>query len=140
LKKGYFAHGKGQISGGLGERGFKRIPWTVSLWDSGFVDNEKETGMLDKLSDAERETVLKALPDWSYDAGLGAIRREFRFRDFSEAFGFMTRVALLAEKAGHHPDWSNVYNRVTIALSTHDAGGLTANDTMLAAEIDELLG
>ena len=96
--------------------------------------------MIDKLTDAERETVLKGLPDWSYDAGLGAIQREFRFRDFPEAFGFMTRVALLAEKSGHHPDWSNVYNRVTITLSTHDAGGLTANDTMLAAEINELLG
>ncbi len=96
--------------------------------------------MIDKLSDTERKTVLKGLTDWSYDAAEGAIRRDFRFRDFSEAFGFMTRVALLAEKAGHHPDWSNVYNRVSIALSTHDAGGLTINDTMLAAEIDELLG
>jgi 4a-hydroxytetrahydrobiopterin dehydratase len=96
--------------------------------------------MIDKLSDAERETVLRGLTDWSYDAAEGAIRREFRFRDFSEAFAFMTRVALLAEKAGHHPNWSNVYNRVSIALSTHDVGGLTINDTMLAAEINELLG
>jgi 4a-hydroxytetrahydrobiopterin dehydratase len=94
--------------------------------------------MVDKLSDGERLTALKGLADWSYDAEAGAIRRDFRFKDFSAAFAFMTRVALLAEKAGHHPDWSNVYNRVSIGLSTHDAGGLTAKDTALAAQIDEI--
>jgi 4a-hydroxytetrahydrobiopterin dehydratase len=96
--------------------------------------------MVDKLSDGDRMTALKGLPDWTYDAEAGAIRREFRFKDFSEAFAFMARVALLAEKAGHHPDWSNVYNRVFIALSTHDAGGLTAKDTALAAEINRIVG
>ena len=66
--------------------------------------------------------------------------REFTFRDFSEAFGFMTRVAFLAEQQGHHPDWSNVYNRVTIALTTHDAGNtVTAKDRTLAAAISALL-
>jgi 4a-hydroxytetrahydrobiopterin dehydratase len=95
--------------------------------------------VVDKLSDSERMTVLEGLPEWSYDAQAGAIRREFRFKDFAEAFAFMARVALLAEKAGHHPDWSNVYNRVFIALSTHDAGGLTTNDTMLAAQINEIV-
>jgi 4a-hydroxytetrahydrobiopterin dehydratase len=96
--------------------------------------------MIEKLSETERLTALKGLPDWTYDARTEAIRRDFRFRDFSEAFAFMTRVALLAEKAGHHPDWSNVYNHVAISLSTHDAGGLTANDTRLASKINELLG
>lgn len=67
-----------------------------------------------------------------------AISAEFSFTDFNEAFGFMTRVALLAEKADHHPDWSNVYRRVTITLTTHDAGGVTHKDLALAAQIDAL--
>ena len=67
------------------------------------------------------------------------IRRLFTFRDFSAAFGFMTRVALLAEMADHHPEWSNVYNRVEILLTTHDAGGLSRRDIDLAARIDALL-
>ena len=69
-----------------------------------------------------------------------AIRREFKFADFSAAWGFMTRVALLAEKLDHHPDWSNVWNTVRIELSTHDAGGLSENDVKLAKAIDALLG
>jgi 4a-hydroxytetrahydrobiopterin dehydratase len=68
----------------------------------------------------------------------GGIERDYRFGDFSEAWGFMTRVAILAEKADHHPEWSNVYNRVKIRLTTHDAGGLTEKDTALAAAIDAL--
>jgi 4a-hydroxytetrahydrobiopterin dehydratase len=131
---------RGKLPAGLVNEALSGFLRGKSLGIPGFFSGEKETAMIDKLTDTERETVLRGLPDWSYDAGLGAIQREFRFRDFGEAFGFMTRVALLAEKAGHHPDWSNVYNRVTITLSTHDAGGLTANDTMLAAEINELLG
>ena len=70
----------------------------------------------------------------------GALRRTFEFADFSEAFGFMTRVALLAEQAGHHPEWSNVYNTVTIALTTHDEGNtVTDRDRDLAAQIDQLV-
>lgn len=95
--------------------------------------------MIEKLSDAARETALASLGDWHFDAAAGAIRREFRFKTFPEAFAFMTRVAFLAEKADHHPDWSNVYNRVTITLSTHDAGGLTEKDIALATAIDKLL-
>ena len=95
--------------------------------------------MVDKLDAATRQAALANLTDWTYDDTRGAIRREFRFRDFSEAFAFMTRVALLAQAANHHPEWSNVYNRVTITLTTHDAGGLTANDTELAGGIDRLL-
>ncbi len=69
----------------------------------------------------------------------GALQREFTLTDFVEAFGFMTRVALLAERANHHPEWSNVYKRVTIRLSTHESGGITERDTALAAEIDALV-
>ena len=90
------------------------------------------------MTDEEREGALAGLPGWAYDAEARAIRRSFRFADFSEAFGFMTRVALAAEKADHHPDWANVWNRVDVALTTHDAGGLTARDVALAKAIDAL--
>ena len=94
--------------------------------------------MGDKLSAAERETVLKGLPQWKHETGTDSIRRDFKFKDFSEAFGFMTRVALLAQAADHHPEWSNTYNKVSITLSTHSAGGLTSKDAKLAGEIDKL--
>ena len=82
-------------------------------------------------------TVRAELPDWEIGAERGGtIRREFRFADFVEAFAFMTRVALIAEKHDHHPEWSNVYNRVSIVLTTHDAGGLTAKDVALARAAD----
>ena len=93
-----------------------------------------------KLDAAEREAALKALSGWTFDAERDAIKRRFKFRDFSEAFGFMSRVALAAEKADHHPDWSNVWNRVDILLTTHDAGGLTRRDVDLATKIDALVG
>jgi 4a-hydroxytetrahydrobiopterin dehydratase len=92
-----------------------------------------------RLTDAERVTLTATLPSWSQPDGRDAIRREFRFRDFNEAWGFMNRVALLAEQQNHHPDWSNVWNTVRIELSTHDAGGLTLNDVKLAQAIDALL-
>ena len=96
--------------------------------------------MVEKLNDAQREAGLRDLDGWIYDgAGGGAISRVFKFKDFSEAFAFMARVALAAEKAGHHPDWSNSYNKVTISLSTHDAGGLSDKDIALARAIDRLL-
>ena len=95
--------------------------------------------MVQRLTDAERAGLAAALPNWEMPAGRDAIRREFRFRDFNEAWGFMARVALLAEKADHHPDWSNVWNTVRIELSTHDAGGLTTRDVALAKAIDTLL-
>lgn len=88
------------------------------------------------LSSQEIEAALRALPGWSL-AG-GKLHREFKFADFSAAFGFMTRVALAAEAADHHPDWSNVWNRVVVDLFTHDAGGVTEKDVALARRISEL--
>lgn len=93
---------------------------------------------LEKLSADDVATWLDALPGWSLARGGEAIVRTFTFADFNEAFGFMTRVALLADKQDHHPEWSNVYNRVTIELTTHDAGGLTHRDTRLAKAIGKL--
>jgi 4a-hydroxytetrahydrobiopterin dehydratase len=91
---------------------------------------------ISRLTDSERAEALGQLPGWQLrDDGL-AIVRDFRFADFTEAFAFMTRVALHAEKADHHPEWSNVYNRVSITLTTHDAGGLSARDVALAKVID----
>lgn len=95
--------------------------------------------MAEKLARADRDALLETLPDWQFDAAADAIVRKFRFDDFSAAFGFMSRVALLAEKAGHHPDWSNSYDKVRVALSTHDAGGVSRKDTDLARKIDALL-
>lgn len=85
------------------------------------------------LSPAE----FAALPRWAVDS-TGALARSFRFETFSEAFAFMTRVALAAERLDHHPDWTNVYNRVDIRLITHDAGGLTQRDLDLARAIDAM--
>jgi 4a-hydroxytetrahydrobiopterin dehydratase len=90
-----------------------------------------------QLSDAEREEVLRDLTGWSWDGEAKAIRRSFRFRDFSEAFAFMTRVALAAERADHHPDWSNSWNRVDVALSTHSEGGVTRRDIDLARHMND---
>ena len=91
-----------------------------------------------KLTDTEREAALTRLPDSAHDRTSDAISRDFKFKDFSAAFAFMTRVALLAEAADHHPEWSNVFNRVSIALSTHSAGGLTTR-TLSRGRIDALL-
>jgi 4a-hydroxytetrahydrobiopterin dehydratase len=88
------------------------------------------------LSDEEREAALAALPGWRYDEEAGAIWRDFAFADFPAAFAFMTRSALAAEKADHHPDWSNSWNKVTVALSTHSAGGVTAKDIALARDME----
>lgn len=96
--------------------------------------------MVETLDAAARAGLAAALPDWAMVEGRDAIRRSFRFADFSAAWGFMARVALLAEAQDHHPEWSNVWNRVEIILSTHDAGGLSARDLRLAKSIDELAG
>ncbi len=96
--------------------------------------------MVAKLSMKEREAALVGLPEWEWDIKRDAISRSFRFKDFSEAFAFMTRVAMAAEKADHHPEWSNVWNRVDITLTTHDAAGLTTRDIALAKNIDNMVG
>lgn len=93
-----------------------------------------------RLSEAEVAAALAGLPQWSLRADGLAISRDFAFADFSEAFGFMSRVALLAEKADHHPEWSNVWNRVHVTLTTHDAGGLSGRDIRMAGEINRILG
>ena len=88
------------------------------------------------LSDDERAAALQGLPAWRYDGEARAIRRDFAFADFGEAFAFMARTALAAEKADHHPDWSNSWNKVAVALSTHSAGGVTGKDVELARAMD----
>ena len=90
------------------------------------------------LSDSERTAALAGLDGWAFDAGRNGIVKGFAFADFSAAFAFMTRVALAAEKLDHHPEWSNVWNRVEITLTSHDAGGLTERDVKLAKIIDGL--
>ncbi|NMG34998.1 4a-hydroxytetrahydrobiopterin dehydratase [Azoarcus sp. TTM-91] len=96
--------------------------------------------MSGRLSSTERNEALGALPAWQLDGEREAIRRKFQFVDFNAAFAFMARVALQAEKMDHHPEWSNVYNKVEILLSTHDAGGLTEKDIALAHFIDAVAG
>jgi 4a-hydroxytetrahydrobiopterin dehydratase len=91
-----------------------------------------------KLAETEIATELRKLNGWSVEKG--NLHRVFEFKDFSAAFGFMTRVALAAEKMDHHPDWSNVWNKVTVDLSTHSAGGLTKNDFDLAGKITQIYG
>lgn len=93
--------------------------------------------MRQRLDDTARAAALAQLAGWRLVEGRDAIEKSFRFADFSAAWGFMSRVALAAERLNHHPEWSNVYNRVTIVLSTHDAGGLTELDVALARQIEQ---
>ena len=95
--------------------------------------------MVEKLDTVAHAQLLADHPQWTHEPQRDAIIREFRFGDFSEAFAFMTRVALLAEVMDHHPEWSNVYNRVTILLTTHDADGLSERDRRMAEAIDKLV-
>ena len=94
--------------------------------------------MIVRLTPAQREESLGQLPQWRLHETRDAIVRRFTFDDFAQAFSFMTRVAALAEEADHHPEWSNVYNRVDILLTTHDADGLSMRDIKLAKAIDGL--
>lgn len=94
--------------------------------------------MTKKLTDADRAELAATLPGWSLVEGRDALHRRMVFADFSHAWGFMSRVALLAEAAQHHPEWSNVWNRVDITLTTHDAGGLSDKDVALALAINGL--
>jgi 4a-hydroxytetrahydrobiopterin dehydratase len=94
--------------------------------------------MVERLNEAQRGALAELLPEWRLAEGRDAIERSFRFADFSAAWGFMNRVALLAEKMDHHPEWSNAWNRVDILLTTHDAGGLSRRDVALAQAIDAI--
>jgi len=98
--------------------------------------------MTEKLSDTARETTLQPLleNDWAMVEGRDAIHKTYQFADFTEAFGFMTRAAIWAEKWGHHPEWSNVYKTVEVTLSTHDVDGLSSLDVKLARKFDGLAG
>lgn len=96
--------------------------------------------MAEKLSGEARREALERLKGWREADGRDAIQRTYDFRNFSEAFGFMARAALVAEKMDHHPEWSNVYKTVDVTLSSHDAGGLTEKDVKLAAAMDKIAG
>jgi 4a-hydroxytetrahydrobiopterin dehydratase len=96
--------------------------------------------MAEKLFGEARKSALTRLKGWTEVAGRDAITRKFVFKDFNEAFAFMARAALVAEKLDHHPEWSNVYKTVEVTLSTHDAGGLTKLDIELAETMDKLAG
>jgi 4a-hydroxytetrahydrobiopterin dehydratase len=100
--------------------------------------NHEVATMTEKLTGTARKTALDMLSSWSEVEGRDAITRKFMFKDFNEAFGFIARVALIAEKEDHHPEWFNVYNKVEVTLSTHDAGGVTARDVKLAVAMDKL--
>ena len=94
--------------------------------------------MAQLLTGEARAAALAKIPGWSELKGRDAIGRKFIFKDFSEAFGFMARVALVAEQLNHHPEWHNVYNTVDVTLSSHDAGGLTDLDIKLAQAMDAI--
>jgi 4a-hydroxytetrahydrobiopterin dehydratase len=96
--------------------------------------------MIAKLTPETRVSSLARVSAWKMVDGRDAITRSFKFADFNAAFGFMTRAALVAEKLDHHPEWFNVYNRVDVVLSTHDAGGLTELDVKLAEAMDRIAG
>jgi len=93
-----------------------------------------------KLEGEARKSALAELKDWREVPGRDAIAKKFVFKDFNEAFGFMTRAALTAEKMDHHPEWSNVYKTVDVTLSTHDAGGVTEKDIALAKAMEKFAG
>jgi 4a-hydroxytetrahydrobiopterin dehydratase len=99
---------------------------------------KREAIMAERLSADARNTALKGLPGWTEVTGREAIARTFTFKDFNEAFGFMSRAALVAEKRDHHPEWRNVYKTVEVVLATHDAGGVTALDVELAKAMNAI--
>lgn len=94
--------------------------------------------MATKLKDDARKTLLAAHPEWQPVAGRDALQRVFKFKTFNQAFGFMTKVALRAEKLDHHPEWFNVYNRVDVTMTTHDVDGLSELDAQMIAFMDEI--
>ncbi|MET0969597.1 MAG: 4a-hydroxytetrahydrobiopterin dehydratase [Tardiphaga sp.] len=106
----------------------------------GKVHVRREVNVVQRLSTEARTAALGELSGWTEVDGRDAITRRFTFKDFNEAFGFMARVALIAEKADHHPEWSNVYKTVDVVLSTHDADGVTTRDVDLAKAMNRIAG
>jgi 4a-hydroxytetrahydrobiopterin dehydratase len=98
----------------------------------------KELAMIDKLNDADRSSAIAKLEKWQDEGERNAISKSLKFKNFNEAFAFMTRVAMEAEKTNHHPEWSNVYNTVNITLTSHDVGGISERDLMMARYIDSV--
>ncbi len=98
----------------------------------------KEPAMIDKLNDADRSSAIAKLEKWQDEGERNAISKSLKFKNFNEAFAFMTRVAMEAEKINHHPEWSNVYNTVNITLTSHDVGGISERDLMMARYIDSV--
>ena len=94
--------------------------------------------MIEKLNDTDRTTAIAKLEKWQDECERNAISKSFKFKNFNEAFAFMTRVAMEAEKTNHHPEWSNVYNTVNITLTSHDVGGISERDLMMARYIDSI--
>ena len=119
---------------------FKREAVIEAMPEGGDMSGTLQTSKLQqgKLQQAELEQTLRGLPGWSVVEG--KLRREFQFKDFVEAFGFMSRCALVAESMNHHPEWFNVWNKVIVNLQTHDAGGITQKDIALAMKMSELAG
>ncbi len=105
-----------------------------------YAEMEVTRDMAEKLDDAARQAALKELLEWTALEDRDAIAKTFKFKTFNEAFGFMTRVALKAERMNHHPEWFNVYNRVEVILTTHDCGGLSELDVTLAKFMDKAAG
>ncbi|CAH2045238.1 unnamed protein product, partial [Iphiclides podalirius] len=116
-------------------------PLGTVLARAGFTTVYNKRKMVDTLSAEERDGLLKPLiqDGWKIQSNRDAIEKEFNFKDFNEAFGFMTRVALLAEKMDHHPEWFNVYNKVKVTLSSHDVNGLSKRDVRMATFMDKLV-
>src|SRR5262250_2040158 len=104
------------------------------------TDCRTSEAKMKKLDAGARKAALAQIPAWKDVPGRDAIARKFEFKDFNQAFAFMARVALLAEKMDHHPEWFNVYNKVEVTLATHDAGGVTERDVALAQAMDRLAG
>ena len=96
--------------------------------------------MVEKLTGKARQTALASLKHWKKVGGRDAITKEYRFKDFNEAFGFMSRVAIKADQMDHHPEWFNIYNRVEVTLTTHDANGVSERDIALAKFMDGIAG
>ncbi len=119
-------------------RGQAVVP--IGTWGAETDGKQGKIVMTNRLTGEARKAALATLHGWSEAKGRDAIERTFTFADFSEAFGFMARVALVAEKHDHHPEWRNVYKTVEVTLSTHDAGGLTMNDVALAQAMNAIAG